>query len=146
MRPAILFLAALVALRQTPNLHLSGDWDAVCVGPPGDDPNWPKALHTGIPTKLYLNVSGGNISGTAVVDYWPGLSDISDGRMDGDRFSFTLTGRSPSRSWSPERGEVVLYPVMYIVGILRADEITYTFKWGKFQTEMNGKRVTENRN
>ena len=67
---------------------------------------------------LEFKAAGNTLTGTANVGHgWPGAAPISDGRIDGDRISFTIQGRQ----WSSTG-----YPKMRFTGTVRGDEIKLT--------------------
>ena len=43
-----------------------------------------------------LIANGESLKGKAYTGSWLGIADVLEGKIDGDRFSFTLNGRSPS--------------------------------------------------
>ena len=151
MKPAILFLTALVALGQAPGLNLSGSWEAQAIHSCTAQERCLKVLPSDNKMTLELQVDGSTITGTAVAGNWgawPGPSDISDGKIEGDRFSFTATGRSPWWSRSAAGVETSGYPIMRMSGRILGDEIRYTFElsnhgpgWASFSTEMRGRRL-----
>jgi len=82
------------------------------------------------------------LTGTANVGHgWPGMAPISDGRIEGDRISFTVQGR---------QGSSTGYPKMRFTGTVRGDVIKLTMDFyqdsssrnplGK--TEFTGRRVS----
>jgi hypothetical protein len=89
-----------------------------------------------------FKADGNTLTGTANVGHgWPGLATISDGRIDGDRISFTVQGRQ----WSSTG-----YPKMRFTGTVRGDEIRLTMDFYQDassqdpigQTEFRGRRVS----
>jgi hypothetical protein len=89
-----------------------------------------------------FKADGNTLTGTANVGHgWPGLATVSDGRIDGDRISFTVQGRL----WSSTG-----YPKMRFTGTVSGDEIRLTmdFYQDAFsqnpigQTEFKGRRVS----
>lgn len=76
---------------------LTGDWKVVYTGP---ESQWPK---TASEMTLHLVVDGHHLTGTADMGGFPGKGPVSDGRVEGDRFRFTVI--TPNR-WtvdSPQR-------------------------------------------
>ena len=156
MTHAIFLLLALAANVESPSVNLAGNWEAQAVHPctPVEGvERCGRVLPLDNKMTLELQVDGSTITGAVVVGnwgVWPGLSDISDGKIEGDRFSFTATGRSPWWSRSADGVETSGYPVIHVNGRIAGDEITYTFKlsnhgpkWKAFGTEMRGRRVKE---
>ena len=91
-----------------------------------------------------FKVLGNALTGTAKVGYgWPGVAPISDGRVEGNRISFTVQGRQ----WSSSG-----YPKMRFAGTTHGDEIKLTMEFYEDvsterpmgQTEFKGKRVSAN--
>jgi len=70
---------------------LSGDWKAVFTGPPSE---WPKTVSE---MTFHLTMEGERLTGTAHMGNFPGNGPVTDGRVDGDRFTFTVV--TPNRWW-----------------------------------------------
>lgn len=68
-----------------------------------------------------FKVAGNELTGSANIGYgWPGKAPISDGRIDGERISFTVQGRH----WSSTG-----YPKMRFSGIAHGNEIKLTMNF-----------------
>src|SRR5262249_18097830 len=90
-----LILSSATALPQNQTDFTSGDaqiWNAWNTTPPDQmlKGDWPKPLHTDVPTTLLLYGDGSVFGGRAIVDSYPGLGDVRNGRIDGDNISFTV--------------------------------------------------------
>ena len=153
MRHGIFLLVALAAVAESPPIHLAGKWEAQAIHSCTPQERCLKVLPADNKMTLELHVDGSTITGTAVAGNWgawPGPCDISDGEIEGDRFSFTATGRSPWWSRSAAGVETSGYPVLQVNGRILGDEITYTFElsnhgpgWASFSTAMKGRRVKD---
>ena len=65
-----------------------------------------------------FQIDGSSLTGTAHIgDSYPGTAPISEGRVEGDRLSFKVVGRSPSSNG---------VPVMTFHGAIRGDHIKLT--------------------
>ncbi len=97
--------AALAATAfATPVSDVSGRWKVLYAGPPGTAP---KTIGSMI---LDLKVSGDEVTGMVRIGVWPGDAPIADGKIDGDRITFTATGRLDSTSGIPTcRFEVTVH-------------------------------------
>jgi hypothetical protein len=101
-----------------------GDWKAVFVGPIGPRPKMVDAIHFSIRDTPLGPVA------TAKAANWPGMLDVTDLKIDGDRVSFTGTGRA---GWSvrPAGGptEHFCCPKLLFAGTVRGDEMTLSLTW-----------------
>jgi hypothetical protein len=130
-----LILMATVALYAS-DTDVTGTWKAVFVGPMGERPK----MFTKV--MLDLKVDGNKLTGMAHIKGWPGDAEITDGKIDGDRFSFTTIGTLSSSSG---------YPKMRYVGTLTGKEMKLTMFMGAVgrddrearKLEMEGKKVSE---
>ena len=91
-RLVILFAAAALA---APAADLSGTWKLRYSGPNDEGP---KTVGSII---LHLKVGGDALTGTAYIGLWPGEAPIADGKVDGDRITFTATGHLSSTTGIP---------------------------------------------
>jgi hypothetical protein len=127
MRNALRFAAlALVVLpfRLAAQSTPVGDWKAVFVGPVDDRPKMVDAV-----TFSILMTPRGLI-GTARASAWPGDLDVSDVELDGDRLTFTATGRKGWSTWvagAPRKDHCC--PKLLFVGMIQGDEMTLTMTW-----------------
>jgi hypothetical protein len=91
-RWAIFFLAALALSAQTS--EISGNWQVAFVRG--------VAYQTIGDATFEFKVNDDKLTGTANIGMrWPGRAPISDGKVDGDRISFTVVGRYSSSSGIP---------------------------------------------
>ena len=87
---------------------------------------------------LDLNAEGTKLTGTLTMgDNWPGSAPIADGKIDGNRFSFTWTGTSPSSGGVPLRTS---YPHLTFSGTVDGDKMTLSMD-GDYRMELKGERV-----
>jgi hypothetical protein len=149
----VIFLPVLAVLGQAEAVNLSGNWEAEAIRACMPGERCLKVLPSKNEMTLELHAELTTLKGTAIVGnwgVWPGTCDISDGKIEGNRFSFTLTGRSPWWSRSAAGVETHGYPAMRITGMVEGDAISFTFElfdhgpgWDSFRTEMKGRRVQE---
>jgi hypothetical protein len=87
---------------------------------------------------LDLRVDGTKLTGTATMgDNWPGSAPIADGKIEGNRFSFTWTGTSPSSGGVPLRTS---YPHLTFTGTVDGDTMTLSMD-GAYKMELKGERL-----
>lgn len=104
-----LILLAALTLNAAPT-DLSGTWKVVYSGPPRTGP---KTIGSII---LDLKVDGKVVTGTAHIGPWPGVALIADGKIDGDRLTFTATGTLDSTTGIPTcKFDVVVHDDKMIV-------------------------------
>lgn len=132
LRLAAVLLSILVvdvAAQSTP----SGAWRTVVI--PGQSlERQPKMF--GVVT-LDLTVEGTTLTGTARMgDGWPGSAPIQDGKIEGNRFSFTWTGTIASSGGVPM---VSRYPHLTFTGSVDGDEMTLSMD-GDYRMELKGER------
>src|SRR4051794_33934793 len=95
----------LVSFAETTNID--GTWAVKYVAGP--------AMKTIGGAEFEFKADGDKLTGTANVGVgWPGKAPISNGKIDGDRISFTVYGKQ----WSSSG-----YPKMHFVGTIHDDEI-----------------------
>src|SRR5690348_12699910 len=92
---ATLLTAALVFTASAADLD--GTWKAVFLGDPG---TWPKMVAF---MTFDVKTDGNQVTGIAHMSSWPGNAPITEGKLEGDRITFTALGNSPWRSGGPER-------------------------------------------
>jgi hypothetical protein len=101
-----------------------GDWEAVFVGPMGPRPKMFDRV-----TFSILAISSG-YTGTARAGHWPGDLTVSDVKLEGNRLTFTATGKM---GWSTAHsgGPMVYHccPKLVFVGTIEGNEITLTMTW-----------------
>jgi hypothetical protein len=94
LAPWTTILFATVAIAASGS-DIAGNWRAVVVG---------GVRHMMIAQATFeFKVEGSRLTGTAHVgnDAYPGTAPISDGKIDGDRISFTVIGEHPSSNGVP---------------------------------------------
>jgi hypothetical protein len=79
-----------------------------------------------------IQQQGNKLTGMAHVGNWPGDAPITDGKIEGGQFSFTVVGDSP---WRSNAG--VGYPKLEFSGTMDGDEMTLTLKWGSIMAAGN---------
>jgi hypothetical protein len=96
-----------------------GNWNAVFVGPIGPRPQMVDAVT--------FNISSGptGLTGTARASDWPGDLDVSELKLDGDRLTFTGTGKI---GWTAN-GTYHCCPKLVFAGTIKGDEMTLTMVW-----------------
>jgi hypothetical protein len=91
---AAAILAATTMAAATP-ADVSGTWKVVY---DADPKTGPKTVGSMI---LDLKVVGDTVTGTARIGVWPGEAPIEDGKIEGDRITFTATGHLGSTTGIP---------------------------------------------
>jgi hypothetical protein len=120
-------LAVSVAAQNAP----AGRWRAVFASPADQFADFNEVI-------LTLDVDGTKLTGTADVRHsalaseWPGAAMIAEGKLDGDRFSFTWTGPRPSSGG---------YPHMKFTGTVDGDGMKLTALVGGREREMKVERL-----
>jgi hypothetical protein len=102
------WLASSLSAQATTNAV--GTWKAVFVGPIGPQPKM-------------------------VASNWPGELDVSDLKFEGDRLSFTGTGK---KGWRTGIGGVVTdhcCPKLKFDGTITRDEMTLLLTWGSTESD-----------
>ena len=117
---AILGSFAVIGAAQAPQAGLIGNWRAEFTGPMGPRPQ----MVTDVVFTFRQTSTG--LSGTAKTEpEWPGDLDVTEIKVDGDKFSFVGTGR---RGWSVN-GEKHCCPRLTFAGTIKADTMTLTMTW-----------------
>ena len=87
---------------------------------------------------LDLKAEGTKLTGTAKMgDGWPGIAPIADGKIDGNRFSFTWTGTVASSGGVPLRSS---YPHLTFTGTVDGDQMKLSMD-GLYKMELKGERL-----
>jgi hypothetical protein len=83
---------------------------------------------------------------------WPGDAPLIEGRIEGDRFSFTAIGSSPWRAKGP-MGEASGLPKLTFTGVVQGKEMQLTLLWDSVmlygnpvntqELEMKGKKTSD---
>ena len=140
------FLAATFALSASA-ADVTGTWKATFLGDPG---KWPKMVSK---MTFELNADGNRVTGMAHMSNWPGDAPLSDGKIDGDRISFVVIGKSAWKSGS-QRGEASGFPRLTFTGTITGKELQLHLVWdsvviygevtgGGQEYEMAGKKVSD---
>jgi hypothetical protein len=103
----MLILLAAIALA-APAADVAGNWQ---FDPEGDPPRTVGSI------VLKLRVSGDQVTGIADIGSWPGSAPIEDGKIEGDKITFTARGQRDSTTGKPKCS---------FVGTLRNDEMSLT--------------------
>jgi hypothetical protein len=120
MKHLTLLLAATAL--QAHAADLTGTWKAVFTGPLMDRPKMVSEMI------FDLKTDGDKLTGTAHIGNWPGDGPVLDGKIAGDRFSFTFIGKSPWTSGGPE-GNASGLPRLTFRGTLQGNEMKLTAIW-----------------
>jgi hypothetical protein len=118
---AALFLLAVLSLHASAD-DINGTWKAVFTGPSAD------LLKTPPEIVFTFVVHGKTLSGDARMKEWPFDAPISDGKMDGDRFSFTVIGQSPY-TVTNAGGTTIGYPKLVFTGTLDGKTMKLSLTW-----------------
>jgi hypothetical protein len=117
----VVFLIVALALGASA-ADIAGKWEVVFLGPEG---HRPKTVSRII---LDLKADGTELTGMVHAGNWPGDAPISDGKIEGDRISFTAVGHSPW--WSSRAGARASgYPRLKFTGTIRGGELQLTLVW-----------------
>jgi hypothetical protein len=119
---------AVGAAGVTAQSNLTGKWRTVFI--PGESRNGgPKMFGEVL---LDLKAEGKKLTGTATMgDGWPGSAPIQDGKIEGNRFSFTWTGAVPSSSGLPH---------LTFTGAVDGDQMTLSMD-GDYGVKLKGERL-----
>jgi hypothetical protein len=91
---------------------------------------------------LDLKAEDAKLTGTARMgDGWPGTAPIQDGKIEGNRFSFTWTGTLPSSGGVPLQTSS---PHLTFAGTVDGDQMKLSMD-GRFKMELKGERLTAER-
>lgn len=122
MRWIRLLFAAATLVPCASAADVTGTWKAVFLCPPEERPKTVGSM------TFDLVADGGTLKGTAHVGSWPGNAPIGDGKIDGDRISFTVIGSGAWHSRGPQ-GEASGYPRLRFSGTIDGREMTLTLVW-----------------
>jgi hypothetical protein len=113
---------------------VTGTWHATFVG---DPMTFPKML-----SEMQFDFDGDGdgekVTGMAHLGHWPGDAPLSNGRIEGDRLTFTVIGRLP---WcSSFAGQTRCgYPRLDFTGIIRNGQMALSLDWGSI---IDGREVS----
>jgi hypothetical protein len=121
--------------------EITGNWKTIMVdaGPGGR----PKVAYA---PSFELKVDGNKLTGFAYLTQWPGSAPISDGKVDGNRITFTLVHEM---SYSTRGG--TFYPKFRCEGTVHGGEMKLTMFHAPFngtvveseRWEMKGSKVSQ---
>jgi hypothetical protein len=121
-RLLVAFTLATVSLSAQANPV--GSWHAVFVGPMGDRPKIVDAI------TFSIQSTPAGLTGVARAAEWPGDLVVTDLKFEGNRLSFTGTGK---RGWSSSLpgGPMVYHccPKLVFVGTIQGDEMKLEMTW-----------------
>jgi hypothetical protein len=114
----------LLPLTLSAQMNAVGDWKAIFVGPIGPRPKMVDAV------TFSIRMTPDGLTGTSRASNWPGDLDVSDVKLEGDRLTFTGTGK---RGWSTQFAggpiEDHCCPKLVFDGTIRGDQMTLTMTW-----------------
>lgn len=127
-------LLSVLAVGMTAQSAPTGNWRTVVTpAQPGD--RQPKMFGEVV---LDLKVEGETLTGTATMgDGWPGSAPIQDGKIEGNRLSFTWTGAIPSMGGVPL---TTSYPHLTFTGTVDGDQMTLSMD-GDYKMTLKGERL-----
>lgn len=102
---------------------VDGLWRAEFLGPVGDQPKMDNDI------RFELRTQGQRLTGKAHFGNWPGDAPIVEGKIEGDRISFTLYGTTP---WTAQQaGRIVAsgFPKLTLTGTVSGREMKLTLFW-----------------
>jgi hypothetical protein len=124
VRPSKTETAAAISARSN---DIDGVWKAVFTGDFGERPKMVSEI------VFALDSSGNALSGTVHAAYWPGDAVVSDGKVDGDRITFTMTGHLPFNA-----NGVIGYPKLCFTGLGNGGEMKIDLHWTKARSACTG--------
>jgi hypothetical protein len=127
---SFLVIVASIALA-APADEITGNWKTVMIDA---GPNGPPQV--AYEPWFELKVDENRLSGIAHMTQWPGSAPISDGKVDGDRITFTLVH---SMGYSTRGG--TFYPKFRCEGTVHRGEMKLTM----FHSPFNGTEVESDR-
>lgn len=97
---------------------LDGVWRAVFTGPEGQRPKMVSEI------VFTLDSTGTGLTGIVHAAYWPGDAPVTDGRIDGEKVTFKMTGRLSFHANGIEG-----YPKLCFTGVRNGDEMKIDLDW-----------------
>lgn len=76
-----------------------------------------------------MRADGDALTGTVHASAWPGDAAISDGKIDGNRVAFTMTGHLPFSTSSGGQVQHAGYPNLCFTGVRSGDEMKIELRW-----------------
>ena len=114
-------LASMLPLTASAN-NIDGKWKAWFVGPMANQPM------TVAEMVFDLKAKGNTLTGLVYMANWPGDAPISDGKIDGNRISFTAIGKHPWKSGG-EGWRSSGYPRLKFSGTIQGSKIKLRLIW-----------------
>ena len=115
VRPSKTGTAAAIS---APSDDIDGVWKAVFTGDLGERPKMVSEI------VFALDSSGNALTGVVHAAYWPGDAAVSDGKVDGDRITFTMIGHLPFNA-----NGVTGYPKLCFTGVRNGGEMKIDLLW-----------------
>ena len=106
------------ATASAPSDDINGVWRAVFTGDLGERPKMVSEI------VFALDSSGNALTGMVHAAAWPGDAVVSDGKVDGDRITFTMTGHVPFNA-----NGVIGYPKLCFTGLRNGGEMKIDLLW-----------------
>jgi hypothetical protein len=119
-RLLILFSALVTAVSAA---DANGKWTLKFLGDPGKMPKTVAEIN------LDLKSDGKVLTGVTQAGSWPGEMIINDGKVDGNRISFSVVGKSPWQASSPQHGKSSGYPRLTFKGTIEGNQIKMNLSW-----------------
>jgi hypothetical protein len=101
-----------------PSNDIDGVWKAVFTGDWGERPKMVSEI------VFSLDSSGNALTGMVHAAAWPGDAAVSDGKVDGDRITFTMTGHLPFQA-----NGVTGYPKLCFTDVGNGGEMKIDLLW-----------------
>jgi hypothetical protein len=101
---------------------VEGKWKLLILGDPAKMPKTVSEM------TFEFHVKGKELTGMAHMGNWPGDASIQDGKVEGERISFTTIGKGAWRS-SSSRGQASGYPRLTFAGTVSGDEMRLHVVW-----------------
>ena len=138
IRRWLLILLAAVAVKASA-ADVTGIWEARFTGPIGERPK--------MVSKMVFNirVEGENVTGMAHMSVWPGDAPITEGKIEGNKISFTVVGEKPWTAGGSSRYSSG-YPKLVFTGTVNGEKMQLTVRWGSvmiYGTLAGGEQVLE---
>jgi hypothetical protein len=109
---------------------IDGVWKAVFTGPMGERPKMVSEI------VFDVTATGNSLTGIVHAASWPGDAAMSDGRIDGDRVTFTMTGHLPFQA-----NGVTGYPKLCFTGTRQGDEMKIDLRWHEAERSCEGGKL-----
>ncbi len=126
----VLVLVGVATPAQSP---VAGDWKAVFIGPMGPRPKMVDAI------TFSIRESPNGLMGTARASQWPGDLEVTELKLDGDRLSFTGTGKLGSATVYQGVRTEYCCPKLIFEGNIRGSEIDIALTWASTDPQASGR-------